>query len=665
MRSLAARRVLAAACGVVSGLVVAGFGVERALGSGLSLTLLHHSDAESALISAPGQPNFGGVARFKSLVDQLRASAGPNVLTLSNGDMFLAGAQFNASQVLPASQPYYDGLGLSAIGYDAMGFGNHEFDFGPSVTRRFVTSIGPSAGFPHLTPGPGAPKYLSANLDFSGEPLLADLAASGRLARSTVVNVGGEQVGVVSAITPLLRSISSPGGVAVSPVLPAVQAEVDALNSAGVKHVVLLSHLQNISEELALIPQLRGVDVVVAGGGEELLANPGVALVPGDTRPSLIAGAIPNQYPLMRTDADGRPVALVSTAGQYKYVGRLTLSFDASGVLTSASGNPVRVADVSVDAVNGVLPDPVVKATVVDPVSAHIAGLANNRLAESQVALEGRRVTPDPRVGIRASETNLGNLCADALRWAAGLGASEAGGSLDGTRLVALQNGGGIRNNTLIPASPPGERTITELDTFNINAFGNFVSVVKGLSSANIKAILEHSVANLSGGAGQWGHWSGVEFIYDRTKPAGQRIFRAKLLDGTLLVEEYAAVADAPLVDLATINFLVYGGDAYPIESLVNQLNLTVVTYPISYQEALELFITDSRSFGGLSGLNGLIPASLYAPVGPDDYLAVEPGRRIDAVPEPAAAAVALPVAVLLCRRRRLGRQVEGALPGA
>ncbi|MFN4244152.1 MAG: bifunctional metallophosphatase/5'-nucleotidase [Tepidisphaerales bacterium] len=653
-----ARRAKVRACAVVTagmltGMVAGVWPGPGAWASDFSLTLLHHSDAESALISAPGQSNYGGVARFKTLVDTLRSAAGPNVLTLANGDMFLAGAQFNASQVLPATAPYYDGLGLSAIGYDAMGFGNHEFDFGPAVTRRFVTSIGPAAGFPHLSPGPGAPKYLSANLDFSGEPALSDLAASGRLAKSTVVNVGGQSVGVVAAITPLLRSISSPGGVAVSPVLPAVQAEVDALTASGVKHIVLLSHLQNISEELALIPQLRGVDVVVAGGGEELLANAGVPLVPGDTRPSLIAGSIPNQYPLMRTDAEGRPVALVSTAGQFKYVGRLSLTFDASGVLTAASGNPVRVADVSVDAANGVVADPVVNATVVDPVRAHVSVLAANRLAESQVPLEGRRVTPDPRVGIRASETNLGNLCADALRWAAGLGASEAGGSLDGTRLVALQNGGGIRNNTLIPASPPGERTITELDTFNINAFGNFVSVVKGLSSANLKAILEHSVANLSGGAGQWGHWSGIEFIYDRTKPAGERIFRARLLDGTLLVDEYAALAGAPLVDLATINFLVYGGDAYPIESLVNQLNLEVVTYPISYQEALEFYITDSRSFGGLTGLNGLIPASLYAPVGPDNYLAVQPGRRIDAVPEPAALGLLLPGVAVLLRRRR------------
>ncbi|CAN0512839.1 unnamed protein product [Discosporangium mesarthrocarpum] len=34
---------------------------------------------------------------------------------------------------------------------------------------------------------------------------------------------------------------------------------------------------------MALVPKLKNVDVVVGGGGRELLANPGDRLVPGDT----------------------------------------------------------------------------------------------------------------------------------------------------------------------------------------------------------------------------------------------------------------------------------------------------------------------------------------------------------------------------------------------
>jgi len=36
------------------------------------LTILHNNDGESQLINAPASEDFGGVARFKTLVDQLR-----------------------------------------------------------------------------------------------------------------------------------------------------------------------------------------------------------------------------------------------------------------------------------------------------------------------------------------------------------------------------------------------------------------------------------------------------------------------------------------------------------------------------------------------------------------------------------------------------------------
>ena len=40
-----------------------------------TLTILHNNDGESRLTGAPGQPDFGGVARFATLVDDLREDA--------------------------------------------------------------------------------------------------------------------------------------------------------------------------------------------------------------------------------------------------------------------------------------------------------------------------------------------------------------------------------------------------------------------------------------------------------------------------------------------------------------------------------------------------------------------------------------------------------------
>lgn len=606
-----------------------------------NLTLFHHSDAESAIVNAPAQPEYGGVARFKSKLDQLRAAAGANVLTVSNGDMFLAGPQLDATLSNP-SAPFYDALAQDLIGYNAFGLGNHEFDFGPSVTRRYIDQFG------------GSPTFLSANLDFSGEPQLSPLINT-RLFKSTVVNVGGEQVGIVGATTPLLPTISSPGGVVANPVLAAVQAEVDRLrNVVGVNKIVLASHLQSISEELSLIPQLRGVDVVLAGGGEELMANPGVALVPGDSRPSSLSG-VPNQYPLLRTDADGNTVALVSTAGKYKYVGQLNVTFDAQGNVTAASGDPVRVASTTVDPANGVAPDATVQAQVVAPVQAHIGVLQSAKIARTEVDLEGRRSGPNG-TGIRRTETNLGNLMADSIRWQTARSADEASLGRTGP-IVGFQNGGGIRNDSLIAAAtdPAPAKNLSRFDAFSIAAFNNFASLAQDVSPQKLKEILEHSVANVGGG--QFGHWSGLRFSYDPRLPAGQRIVDVVLESAgagdadLLIIDEGQVVPGSPAIDLATIDFLTFGGDGYPLT------DLQFTRFGVSYTQALENFITASPTsvFGGLAGLDGLINATNYPFTPLDNPLAFDSFRRIDAVPEPTAAGAMAVGAALLARRRRRG----------
>ena len=70
-------------------LAVVGTTATAAVGD-FTLTILHNNDGESQLISASGEPDYGGVARFKTLVDTEKAAA-TNVIMLSSGDNFLAG----------------------------------------------------------------------------------------------------------------------------------------------------------------------------------------------------------------------------------------------------------------------------------------------------------------------------------------------------------------------------------------------------------------------------------------------------------------------------------------------------------------------------------------------------------------------------------------------
>lgn len=244
-------------------------------GTFFALTLLHNNDAESSLLA---DGDIGGVARFASLVDDLRAEGqdcGPrgrapnyscDVLVLSSGDNFLAGPQFNASTDA-SYDPFYDAIGVNAIGYDAIAIGNHEFDFGPGVLAEFIGAVN------------GAP-FLSANLDVSTEPALAGVAD--RIAASTVVETEGGPVGIIGATTERLNEISSPGLVGIGDVQAAVMNEVMALEAEGIDKIVLISHLQSVEEDRALIAGLRGIDIAVAGGGDELLASRGSTLLPGD-----------------------------------------------------------------------------------------------------------------------------------------------------------------------------------------------------------------------------------------------------------------------------------------------------------------------------------------------------------------------------------------------
>jgi 2',3'-cyclic-nucleotide 2'-phosphodiesterase (5'-nucleotidase family) len=553
---------------------------------GFTLTILHNNDGESQLLGAPADANFGGIARFVALARSLQASAtsapDSGVLTLSSGDNYLAGPQFAASQ--EKGPPFYDSIGLDAVGYDALAIGNHEFDFGPDLLADFISGF--DSGVP----------FLSSNLDVSAEPRLAELAEAGRIAPSTVVEEAGQRIGVVGATTPALASISSPRGVVVGQdVLGSVQKAVDELTADGVDKIVLISHLQNVEEDRALVAQLRDVDVAIAGGGDELLANPGTPLVPGDAVSVDPATGQPLTYPIQVADSTGRTVPVVTTAGDYKYIGRLTVTFDAAGAVTAvdpASG-PVRVSGVEADAV---APDPQVQAEVVEPVTAFTADLAASVLARSEVALEGRR---EP--GVRTQETNLGNLLADALLDAGQDGAAEFGVTAP---QVALQNGGGIRNNSLIPAGP-----VSELDTFSVAPFANFVAVVPDVPRAQFKELLENAVSQVPVADGRFAQVAGFRFTYDPAGAAqvtaedgtvttpGARVTEVVLDDGTPIVTA-GAVVDGPGVSIATNDFSARGGDVYPFRGL------PFTSVGVSYQQALAGYLADD--------LGGAITAADY-----------------------------------------------------
>ncbi|MCB0195437.1 MAG: bifunctional metallophosphatase/5'-nucleotidase, partial [Anaerolineae bacterium] len=225
-------------------------------GEGFTLTILHNNDGESQLVDAgSGLEDFGGVARFGALVDQLRAEAvdgsgNTGVVLLSSGDNFLPSPELDAS--IEKGVPFYDSIAVNLLDYDAMIIGNHEFDSGPEFLADFIEGVG------------GAFPFVTSNLDFSGEPRLQGLVDNGSIVKSVVIEEEGQQIGVVGATTPAIASISSPRNVGVnSDVAGAIQTEIDGLVGQGINKIIVVSHLQNANEDLELANQLSGVDVMI------------------------------------------------------------------------------------------------------------------------------------------------------------------------------------------------------------------------------------------------------------------------------------------------------------------------------------------------------------------------------------------------------------------
>jgi 2',3'-cyclic-nucleotide 2'-phosphodiesterase (5'-nucleotidase family) len=564
------------------------------------LTILHNNDGESQLINLGSDEvneDFGGAARFLTVVDDLKHEAlsgrpwSPGskrgVIMLSSGDNFLAGPEFNAG--LENGVPFYDTVALDLIGYDAIAIGNHDFDFGPDILADFISGFSMTR-----------PPYLSANLDFSAEPELQSLVDQRRIAASTIVRERGERIGIIGATTERLDTISSPRDVVINEVAPAVQAEVRKLIRQRVNKIILISHLQSIEEDIALAAEIRHVDIMIAGGGDELLANDDDLLIPNEdgSRPEPFAS-----YPLIATDAMGKEIPIVTGQGNYSYVGNLVVGFDRRGQVVMVDedrSRPVRIAGGDCGGTlpcdDAVEPDPTMQSLVIDPLIADLEDLATNVIATSEVDLNGVRDS------IRTTETNQGNLIADSLLWQAQQVADAFG--VD-SPVVALQNGGGIRNDSVIPAGD-----LTELDTFDMVPFSNFVSVVEDVPREQFKEILENAYSRVEFVDGRFAQISGFSVTYDAlgtgqvidgttgvvTTP-GDRVIEVVLDDGTVIVTGGNVVAGDP-IDVATIDFLAKGGDQYPYR------DLPFTSVGFTYQQALANYIVD--------GLGGTISAADY-----------------------------------------------------
>lgn len=561
-----------------------------------TLQLFHLADQEAGIPAIEDAPNLSAVLNALKAqdIDGDGVEGFANTLILSSGDAYIPGAFLSASESVYGAVGRGDILIQNELGVQAIAFGNHEFDLGTSAIRNLIL---PSDDGTY--PGTAFP-YLSSNLDFSTDANLADLVVDpaaapqgNSITSSTVIDVNGEKVGVVGATTPTLDIISSPGDVGVLPedfngvptdaqldaLAEVIQGSVDELlaTNPDVNKVVLLAHMQQLAIEEALATRLSNVDIIVGGGSNTRLLDETDRLRGGDTNQGV--------YPFVTNDADGNPIAVVNTDGNYKYLGRLVIDFDDNGVIIPESYDSTVSGAYATDA-QGVadlgaegLIDPEIQA-VVDALSEVLAARDGNIFGSTDVFLNGDRSS------VRTEETNLGNLTADA-----NLAIAQ---EYDPETVISLKNGGGIRDNIGYVTYPPGstnpedvqklppaanplagkeEGDVSQLDISNSLRFNNGLSLVT-VTAAELQALIEHGLGDSGPGRtpGRFPQVSGLEINYVDANPdeVGYQLLDLKVVDGEgnvidTVVENGDFVGDpSRTFRMVTLNFLAGGGDGYP-----------------------------------------------------------------------------------------------------
>lgn len=626
-----------------------------------TLQILHGSDFEAGLLATQRADRFAAIVdRLEDQVtNSITLSGGDNFLP---GPFGAAGTDPSVIPALRAyyakllgvnaadltglfgsSSPFFaaDIAILNAIGIEASALGNHEFDLGTNPLNAVVDFTAGTTGttLGRITNIGAQFPYLSANLNFAGDANIraqvtqtlreassyatraSDLvdntavaaeAADAQIAPWTTIVEGGQTIGILGVTTQILAAIASPGATTVldpaadggrdnvAELATILQPLIDQMVAQGINKIILLSHLQQFQNELALAPLLRGVDIIISAGSHAVFADAQDVLRAGDR-------ALGN-YPEIRTGADGNPVMIVSTAAEYSYVGRLVTTFDANGVLiadpdgTGPLGvggvNPtvsgaIATTDANVSALWGA-EDAYAAGTRgadVRAITNAVGSVINTKdgtvLGATKTFLEGRRGE------VRTEETNLGNLSADANLFVAR--------QVDSGVLVSHKNGGGIRaeigsvSTGAVPVELPplanasaGKAAggVSQLDIENSLRFNNTLSIVS-VTAASLKVILEHAVAASATGAtpGQFGQWGGLSFSWNPSgtaqvlsgsgasatvATAGTRIQNAAILneDGSVrdvIVQGGVVVGDAGrAIKMVTLNFLADGGDSYP-----------------------------------------------------------------------------------------------------
>ena len=408
-----------------------------------NIVILYTNDVHCAVDTGIG---YAGLSAYKKKVEE----EGNAVFLIDEGDAIQGGVFGSLTKGEAIINLMND------VGYNLAIPGNHEFDYGVERFRELAQI----ANFP----------YISCNFE--------DLKADDTVFDAYVIReIGGKKIGFIGVTTPETITATTPksyqdengdfiysflqgdGG---TELYERIQAAVDTVNAEGVDYTFLLTHL-GITESsgpytsVNVIRNTTGIDAVIDGHSH--------STVPMD----------------MVRNKDGEQVVLTQTGSHFKAIGQMTIGQDG-GIDTELITDWNQVDPEIIDAIAE-------ERSVFEDVIADQISYSDFDLA----------VKEDGVMFARNNECNLGDLVADAYRYATGAD-------------IAFVNAGSIRDNI-----PAGE--ITYGDILMALPYNNELCVVKVKGEAVAEA-LEYAVGFAPDYFGGFPQVSGITFDVDLDKDA-------------------------------------------------------------------------------------------------------------------------------------------------
>ncbi|WP_121250898.1 bifunctional metallophosphatase/5'-nucleotidase [Nocardioides ferulae] len=527
--------------------------------------------------------NEAGAAVLAGAVDQIRGEH-PNTIFAAAGD--LIGASTFES-FIAQDKPTIDAL--NAAGLEVSAAGNHEFDQGyrdlvDRVLAPYDAETNPYGGAEW--------EYLAANVKMkdSGNPALDP---------TYVKTIDGVEVGFVGAVTEDLPQLVSGTGIEeieVTDIVTAVNTEADKLKADGVDLVVMLVHegAPNTTCETMDDDPESSFGSIVTG------VNANVdAIVSGHTHL-----AYDCKFPVAGWTGRAVTERPVVSAGQYGMnLNQLTFTVDPD---TGVTGVETALLDLT--------------PTPAYPADAEVGEIVSAAVAEAEVLgaeplgeIAGgffRAKRADGSTENRGGESTLGNLVAEAQRWATGAD-------------IAFMNPGGMRADMVgvqdtDPATPLAfPTTLTYKQAASVQPFANTL-VEMTLTGAQIESVLEE----------QWqpeassrpflrlGASKGFEYTYDATAKEVTGIW----LDGKPVEESesYTVAVNSFLATGTGDNFTTFGAGTARRDSGQIDLN-AMVDYMAKFAGEDPLTVDYSQRAVGAT-----FPAEAPEAYGPGDSVSFE-----------------------------------------